>query len=230
MKYEAVIFDLFGTLIDNFSRQGYEDNLAEIAGLCDFNAGAFIKIWKSLYNQRVIGKISSPDGCIDFIGQKLRQQPSDIAIETATLLRDQFVKKTITPRPDTLKTLNELKKRGYRLALLSDCSSEIPIVWPATEFFGIFDVTTFSSNEGLKKPMPEIYQLTAERLNIPAEACVFVGDGGSQELTGAKAVGMRPIQIIDSADSGMQVDPDEWSGEQITRLGELLVTLSGIER
>lgn len=222
MKYQAIIFDLFGTLIDNFSQKGYDDNLAEIAGLCEFNAGAFIKIWKSLYNQRVTGKLSSPDGCIEIIGQQLRQQPSDIAIETATLLRDQFVKKAITPRPDTLKTLNEIKKRGYKLALLSDCSSEIPIVWPTTEFSNIFDVTTFSCNEGLKKPMPEIYQRTAVRLNIPTEACIFVGDGGSQELNGALAVGMRPIQIVDAGDVGMQVEPDEWDGEKITQLSELL--------
>ena len=222
MRYQAVIFDLFGTLIDNFSRQKYENNLEEIAALCGFNAKAFIKIWKTLYQQRVTGKMSSPDGCIEYIGRKLRQNPSEIAIEAATLLRDEFVRNTITPRPDAISTLNELKNRGYKLALLSDCSSEIPIVWPTTAFNGIFDVTTFSSNEGLKKPMPEIYHRTTERLNVAPEACLFVGDGGSRELTGAKAVGMRPIQIIESKDGALQVDPDEWDGERIARLGELL--------
>ena len=225
MKYSAVIFDLFGTLIDNFSKQAYQDNLEEIAELCGFKAEAFSKIWKSLYVQRVTGKISSPDGCIKIIGQKLRQQPSDIVIEAATVLRDEFVRNTITPRHDALLTLNELKKRGYRLALLSDCSSEIPIVWPTTEFHSVFDVTTFSSNEGLKKPMPEIYRRTAQRLDTAPEACVFVGDGGSRELTGAASVGMRPIQIVNTGDTGMQVEPDTWTGEQITRLSDLLTLL-----
>ena len=44
------------------------------------------------------------------------------------------------------------------------------------------------------KPDPEIYNLACERLGISPTKTVFVGDGGFDELQGATAVGMRPVQ------------------------------------
>jgi putative hydrolase of the HAD superfamily len=45
------------------------------------------------------------------------------------------------------------------------------------------------------KPDPEIYLLAARKINCPPQARIFVGDGGSDELMGAKRVGMRTIQV-----------------------------------
>ncbi len=46
----------------------------------------------------------------------------------------------------------------------------------------------------MKKPDPCIYEEAARRLGVAFNECVFVGDGGSNELAGAKAVGMKAIQ------------------------------------
>ena len=43
------------------------------------------------------------------------------------------------------------------------------------------------------KPDREIYELVLEHLNVKANECMFVGDGGSNELKGAKTVGMRTV-------------------------------------
>ena len=50
------------------------------------------------------------------------------------------------------------------------------------------------SEEYLQKPGPAIYLLAAGRMGARPEDCVFVGDGGSDELAGAKAAGMRTAQ------------------------------------
>ena len=44
---------------------------------------------------------------------------------------------------------------------------------------------------GMRKPEPEIYELTLERLGLPAEACVFVDD---LELNVAAAREARPAR------------------------------------
>jgi len=46
-----------------------------------------------------------------------------------------------------------------------------------------------------EKPDPRIYHLALERLKVKPQDCLYVGDGSSHELTGARKVGMHPVQI-----------------------------------
>ena len=46
----------------------------------------------------------------------------------------------------------------------------------------------------MKKPDSCIYREAAKRLCVDPEECIFVGDGGSNELTGAREAGMKAIQ------------------------------------
>jgi putative hydrolase of the HAD superfamily len=43
------------------------------------------------------------------------------------------------------------------------------------------------------KPEPAIFQLCLERLGLPAGSCLFVGDGGSNELSAARAAGLTTV-------------------------------------
>jgi putative hydrolase of the HAD superfamily len=56
----------------------------------------------------------------------------------------------------------------------------------------IFDATVISGEVGLHKPEPEIYELGAERLGVPAGRCVFVDDL-RENVAGAEAVGMTAL-------------------------------------
>ena len=62
----------------------------------------------------------------------------------------------------------------------------------------LFDATVISGDVGLHKPQPEIYQLGAERIGVPAERCVFVDDL-RENVAGAGAVGMTAILHRDPA-------------------------------
>lgn len=56
----------------------------------------------------------------------------------------------------------------------------------------LVDAVVISAEEGLAKPEPEIYRLTAARLGVEPGACVFVDDR-SENVSGAEAAGMRAI-------------------------------------
>ncbi len=92
---------------------------------------------------------------------------------------------------------------------------------------GLFDVEVFSYEVGAVKPEPEIFELCLRRLGRRAADCVFVGDGGSNELTGARAVGLRTVFV-----SGVMAElwPDAVAGRaaaadhHIVRAAELLTT------
>ena len=97
-------------------------------------------------------------------------------------------------QPEVLETLRALKTRGHRLCLVSNADAIDALPWTATPLAPLFDEAVFSCDVRLQKPDPAIYLLAAGRMGARPEDCVFVGDGGSNELAGAKAVGMRTVQ------------------------------------
>jgi putative hydrolase of the HAD superfamily len=64
------------------------------------------------------------------------------------------------------------------------------------EVMALFDLVVESSQEGIRKPNPQIYQLTCERLGVSPEAAVFLDDLGIN-LKPARALGMRTIKVLD---------------------------------
>ncbi len=63
------------------------------------------------------------------------------------------------------------------------------------EVMAMFDLVVESSVEGIRKPNPQIYKLTCERLQVPTEHAVFLDDLGIN-LKPAKALGMRTIKVL----------------------------------
>lgn len=57
----------------------------------------------------------------------------------------------------------------------------------------MFDDTIFSYEVGYLKPQTEIYELALKRMNAKPEKSVFIGDGGSDEMKGAKQMGINTI-------------------------------------
>jgi FMN phosphatase YigB (HAD superfamily) len=58
----------------------------------------------------------------------------------------------------------------------------------------LVDAAVFSYEAGVAKPDQAAYAAAADRMGVAPASSVFVGDGGSDELVGAEAAGMRPIR------------------------------------
>ena len=63
-----------------------------------------------------------------------------------------------------------------------------------SEIYQYFDEVILSFELGMKKPDACIYDEALRRFGISPDECVFVGDGGSRELEGARNVGIKAIQ------------------------------------
>jgi len=88
--------------------------------------------------------------------------------------------------PPLLTVVREVRERGVLTALLSNADG----LWtPPAEWRGLFDAVVISGEVGLAKPSTAIYRLTAEKLGLPAEECVFVDDLAIN-VHGAAAAGM----------------------------------------
>ena len=78
---------------------------------------------------------------------------------------------------ETAHAMNALvaraKRRGIRTALLSNSWGNR---YPRDGWDDMFDVVVISGEVGMRKPEPEIFELTTQRLHVDAPLCVFVDD------------------------------------------------------
>ena len=65
--------------------------------------------------------------------------------------------------------VEELKRKGYGIYLLSNASLRQHAYWPRIEASRFFDGTLISADEGIVKPQPEIYRLILQRFGLKAE-------------------------------------------------------------
>jgi putative hydrolase of the HAD superfamily len=225
MKYKAVIFDLFGTLVDNLSLPEYEKVLIEIAIIVGAPPDTLRQLWLDSFRERATGVLPTPHAVIKYICGKLKINTTETQIEQAARVRLDFTKRALKPRPGSLEVLSHLKKESYKIGLISDCSGEVPIIWAKTPFAPFFNVTVFSCVAGVKKPDPRIYHMATDQLKVKPQDCLYIGDGSSKELTGARQVGMTPVLIRDPNDSpdAHYIDREEnWDGKVISSLLEVL--------
>jgi len=228
MKYEAIIFDLFGTLVDSVSLQEYQRMLAKIASTLSINPDVFMRLWSETGDERIKGIIKNFRENLEYILRQAGLAVDHIRIEQALKIQIDMIQGGINPRPDAIKVLSSLRSDGYKTGLISDCTYEATVIWENTPFPALFDVVVFSCLVGLRKPNVSIYQMATERLRVNPHNCLYIGDGGSHELTGASQAGMNPILLrIPGEDTtnvvrGSSDEAEEWNGPVITSLIEVL--------
>src|SRR6185437_12551140 len=134
----------------------------------------------------------------------------------------------ITREPTALAVLRQLRNYyALKTCVVSDCSPELPQIWKETPFAPMFDAAVFSCEVGVRKPNPKIYLEACGRLGVEPDECLFVGDGGSGELTGAAALGMNAVRLARYGEQNNadihRIDGEEWQGRTIHGFKEVLI-------
>jgi len=92
------------------------------------------------------------------------------------------------------KVLTALK-RSYRLGIVSNFYGNLEIVCDDLGIRNLFDCLIDSNREGVTKPDPRIFQAALEKIGVPAEQTVFVGDNVFRDMEGAREAGMRHVLV-----------------------------------
>jgi putative hydrolase of the HAD superfamily len=99
----------------------------------------------------------------------------------------------LEPNEPMINYMRELRGRGYKLAICTNNVREWAARWQAMLPVGeIFHVVVDSAFVGSRKPEPEIYWVTLERLGVAAETALFVDDLEAN-CEGARALGMGTV-------------------------------------
>ncbi|MCI4351359.1 MAG: HAD family hydrolase, partial [Thermoplasmata archaeon] len=112
---------------------------------------------------------------------------------------------------DTRRCLEALRRRGHRLAVVSNTERPEAGVRETLDEAGIgayFSAVLSSYSEGVKKPAREMFERAAARLGVrPAEAC-HVGDLANTDARGARAAGLLGVWLHRGG-TGFGDDPPE---------------------
>ncbi len=88
-------------------------------------------------------------------------------------------------------------KPSYKIGLLSNIGRDwIQDFFDEYQLHELFDVTVFSSSEGILKPDVEIFRRTAERLKVLPEECIMIDDTLAN-CDGARLAGMQAVLYQD---------------------------------
>ncbi len=220
--FDAVIFDLFGTLIPTGSRASREKHLAEMAPALGVDPSGFSDRFFRTFPERMLGATGSLEDTVTRFATEMGHPPDAGSLRRAADIRMAYHAGLLEAGQLSLPALEVLKRRGLRLAVLTNCSDEVTRLWSSCALAPLFDVVVFSCREGVGKPDPRAYRTVLDRLNLPADRCVFVGDRDGRELPGASAVGLRVFRYFFPEGERYHVQSAaEWNGPTLGSLDEL---------
>lgn len=202
------IFDFFGTLItDNI--KVYNEIMSESFDLNILDIKA--KIRPFLY----IRKFNSNQEALDALLKHLKIQMSREQ-KDSFFSRLEVWKKSLKLHKETIEVLKELKKRGTKIAIISNDNTLIEDVIHKKEIKNYVDVMLLSHELGVMKPDKKIFQICLDKLKTTPREAIMVGDKPDTDMIAQKCLGIQSI-LFDP-----QNRHPEYTGKKIKSLKELL--------
>lgn len=191
MKIKAVLFDLDNTLLDFV---GFKEKAVFAAARAMVSAGLMTdseRLAKRMLKFYYSYGIESDDAFERFLIKEFgRAEPRVLAAGVNAYLKEKYVH--LKPYPGVAETLRKLKKRGLKLAVVSD-GLRLK-AWMRLNAAGLdkyFDTVVTFEDTSKKKPAKEPFLKACKALKVKPEECLMVGDWVERDIKGAKAVGMK---------------------------------------
>ena len=178
MKYDLVIFDLDGTLLNT---------LEDLAYACNGALAAFG------FPERRMDEVRR------FIGNGVarliqRAVPEDTEPDTVRQVLDRFKALYLEqadvhtrPYPGIVQLLTDLRAAGIRVAVNSNKVDAATQLLCKSHFDGLIDLALGERADIPKKPAPDGAQYVMSALNVQPERTLYVGDGDADLLTARNA-------------------------------------------
>ena len=114
---------------------------------------------------------------------------------------------------DVFPTLEELRRRGFRLGIISNWDERLRPLLAELDLSPYFESIVISVEAGYVKPERQIFETAISSLAVPAQSILHVGDSPTEDLAGAQAAGLNALFLDRNPPS---------RGSSIASLAELL--------
>jgi HAD superfamily hydrolase (TIGR01549 family) len=122
-------------------------------------------------------------------------------------------------RDEVPDALGRLRSAGYRLAVISNAESNLRDRLAGHRIDDCFEVLIISAEVGSEKPDPGIFRTALDRMGVPPERALHVGDFYEIDVLGARGVGI-PAILLDV--TGLSADRDCPRVRSLTDLARVL--------
>jgi putative hydrolase of the HAD superfamily len=219
----AVVFDFYGTLTPISPSEAWASNAAQLAAVLGVPVAPLIQLLDDSFPERISGALGDVRQTMQVLADRLGVRLTAEQLDEASHTRRSVQESMFTLRPEALGVIQVLRSAGLKTGLVSDCTSELPDAWSRLPLAAVIDAPVFSCVERTRKPDPALFRKVAADLQTEPARCLYVGDGGGRELTGASGVGMRAVLLAgpDWHEHGDQRRESGWAGLRIGSLTEL---------
>ena len=208
---EAVLFDWNNTLVqftwdDELLAEGHRAGLRAI-GRDDEPAEFTVR-----YRERVIDR-GTPDEPYESLLRELLPESTDDQIDAFVDAEHDAWAPAFQTLGAAQALLEALRSRGMKTGVILNS-------WPdpgrvlrgdieRAGLTGLLDTIVISSEVGMRKPDPGIFQLALDELGVEPHDAMFVGDRLETDVQGAANVGMTTVQALwFNADDTRSIEPD----------------------
>lgn len=185
MRYELVIFDLDGTILDTLE---------------DLTDSMNHALEKYGYPSRTIEEIRSfvGNGLMMLVRRAIAPETDEAMIQTVFTELKSYYKEHCAdktkPYDGMMELLEMLKKEGCRLAVVSNKADYAVQILCEQYFPGIFDMTVGEKENVRKKPAPDSVNAVLRELQTDKENAVYVGDS-EVDIETAKNAGLDAVLV-----------------------------------
>ena len=190
---EAVVFDLFGTLLTAPTPGELTHAASRLAALTGCETAAIERYCHDTWHVRHDGTLPTLADLAAHLAHASGAPP--LAIKPVTNELRALGRARLMPAPSVINALKSLRSKGVRLGILSDASAEIAATWQESPLADMVDAAVFSCVAGAVKPDQRLYGRIRDELGVPAHRTLYVGDGGGDELRGALAADMAAVAV-----------------------------------
>jgi len=243
MVIRAVLFDIYGTLVDISTDEGdwYTYlNLAKYFEYRGLKLNADEVRWFYFEKIRKILETSSetyPEIDVRQIWREILTEHENpelykLRLDHGTFLRDIVVlHRALTRRrlrlfDATYDTLQRIKE-SYRIGIVSDCQHDYAV--PETKILGIldfFDAFIMSGEYGFRKPDKRLFQECLSKLGVRPDEAVFAGDDVFRDIQGAKSAGLRTVLVLNGhGPQDTSIAKPDFIADDIGQVPEIVKTL-----
>jgi putative hydrolase of the HAD superfamily len=221
----AVVFDYYGTLTVPATVDERAQSSCRVARALGVPPEPFLALLRSTFAERFTGRLGDIAQTLQSLAARCGCSPTADQVQAACTERrvTEGVFASMV-RPEAVETLRAIRARGLCIGVLSDCTHELVERWDQLPVAPLVDVPVFSVEAGERKPHPSLYRAVSDRLGVEPGEVVYVGDGGSHELTGASLAGMTAVRLVteDNIQALVYDQETDWAGPVVHALGELL--------
>ena len=203
-QFEVILLDMGRTFMFEVDRFGEHNDLGATYRRVGGERLSDRQVYQILCGifQQMIADSQKPENYEIFpsVISYIQEHPesSSLPADEIRILEEVFFQHEKGTVPDEyVSTLRQLHSR-HRLGIISD-------IWSRSELFyqeldrldirGLFEVIVFSSEVGIIKPSPRIFQMALKALAVEVSKVVYIGDSLRRDIAGAKNVGIAAIWI-----------------------------------